>query len=963
MRVHSDDASLGLLERESDVSSIDSLVAGAAAGAGAVLLIRGAAGVGKTELLRVACRIGAERGMGVLSVRGTELERHVPYGLARQLADRALAGRDPAARALVLEGPAGLAVGQMTDVTGPASPSDDPALLIPHGLFWLVANLAAQAPLLLAVDDAHWCDAASSRFLRYLAPRLEGLPVLLALSARDDENPADPAELSAMSPDATVIEPLPLSPRATSALVRARVRPDAHTSFCAACHEITGGNPFFVIQLTDALRAEGFSGRPEELARVREVGPGTVAAAVLMRLSRLAPSALTLANAVAVLGEHAELRHILRLADLDEAAAADQIAALSGAGLIDDTRPLVFVHPIVRNAIYRDLTATQRARAHRHAAKLLMDEDAPSELVAAQLLLSDPSGDADVAAALRGAAADALARGAPDVAVTYLTRALTEPPPAPARAEVLMELGIARAVAHDPEAIDQLAEAINSVTVPSNRAAAARLLARELLLSARMAEGVAVLDEALTVLGDRGPDDERELALALASDRAFITRIAPTEVGSRRAGSRRLRTLLGDSIEHPVSAAERTAVINIAVDETSICTPAEYVVALAERGIGHGHLLAEQTSDSPIYGSAVLVLMFADQLEQACQLYTAGIEDARRRGSVTGFVQSSCFRAHTLLRLGRPLDAEADARASLETEDKPLPQVLPMQLAALVDALIDRGELALARQELARRDMDGPLAHHYHASHLLESRARLHLAEGRPDDAFRDAIEAGQRQEIMQMPNPSILAWRSTAALAAAATGDRAMALELATDELRLANQFGAPRAVGIALRARGLVCEPGERIARLQEAVTVLADTAAGVEHARALVDLGAALRRDQRRAQARDPLRLGLDMATAAGADGLAARARDELAATGAKPRSVRITGPASLTPSERRVARMAADGLTNNQIAQALFVTPRTVEMHLTSTYRKLSIGSRAQLAEALEGDQAAPEALSD
>jgi hypothetical protein len=444
MKVHTDSASLGLLERESDISSIRALVADTASGAGAVLLIRGAAGAGKTELLRAACRMAAERGMGVLTARGTELERHVPYGLARQLADRALAGRDPAGRAMVLEGPAGRAVGQMTDVTSPPSPADDPALLIPHGLFWLVANLAGQAPLLLAVDDAHWCDAASSRFLRYLAPRLDGLPVLLAVSARDDENTAEPAELLAISPDAAVIKPVPLSPRATSALVRARVHPDAHESFCDACHEITGGNPFFVVQLTDELRAEGFSGRPEEAARVRETGPRTVAAAVRLRLSRLAPSALTLASAVAVLGEHAEFRHILRLADLDEAAAAEQIAALSDARLIDDTRPLVFVHPIVRNAIYRDLTATQRARAHRHAAKLLMDEDAPGELVAAQLLLSDPSGDEDVVAALRGAATEALARGAPDDAVTYLSRALAEPPPAPVRADVLLEVGTAR---------------------------------------------------------------------------------------------------------------------------------------------------------------------------------------------------------------------------------------------------------------------------------------------------------------------------------------------------------------------------------------------------------------------------------------------------------------------------------------------------------------------------------------
>ena len=122
-----------------------------------------------------------------------------------------------------------------------------------------------------------------------------------------------------------------------------------------------------------------------------------------------------------------------------------------------------------------------------------------------------------------------------------------------------------------------------------------------------------------------------------------------------------------------------------------------------------------------------------------------------------------------------------------------------------------------------------------------------------------------------------------------------------------------------------------------------------------RPLLDLALAVRRLTVGHGARLLVNERADLAIAAGADGLAARARDELAATGAKPRSVRITGPASLTPSEHRVARMAADGLTNNQIAQALFVTPRTVEMHLTSTYRKLSIASRAQLGNALQAGQ--------
>lgn len=194
-----------------------------------------------------------------------------------------------------------------------------------------------------------------------------------------------------------------------------------------------------------------------------------------------------------------------------------------------------------------------------------------------------------------------------------------------------------------------------------------------------------------------------------------------------------------------------------------------------------------------------------------------------------------------------------------------------------------------------------------------------------------------------------------TAALAAAAIGDHRLAHEHAEHELELARAFGAPRAVGIALRAHALVAPtPPGRIARLREAVDVLANSPARLDHARALVDLGAALRRDQQRSAAREPLRLALDIALTSGADALAASAQEELAATGAKPRRARITGPTALTPSERRIARMAAKGMTNNQIAQDLFLVPRTVEMHLTSVYRKLSIDSRTQLPEALQAE---------
>jgi DNA-binding CsgD family transcriptional regulator len=212
-------------------------------------------------------------------------------------------------------------------------------------------------------------------------------------------------------------------------------------------------------------------------------------------------------------------------------------------------------------------------------------------------------------------------------------------------------------------------------------------------------------------------------------------------------------------------------------------------------------------------------------------------------------------------------------------------------------------------------------------------------------------LQAGRLFEEVGSWNPAFIAWRSPAALALLQLGRGDEGGPLVEEELELARTWGAPRALGAALRAAGLI-EGGERgLALLEEAVEVLSESPAKLEHAKARTELGAALRRANRRSEAREQLRQGLELATICGAVSLAERAETELLATGARPRRIALSGVESLTPSERRVAEMAAEGPTNREIAQALFVTQRTVEVHLTSIYRKLAISSRSQLAAAL------------
>lgn len=235
---------------------------------------------------------------------------------------------------------------------------------------------------------------------------------------------------------------------------------------------------------------------------------------------------------------------------------------------------------------------------------------------------------------------------------------------------------------------------------------------------------------------------------------------------------------------------------------------------------------------------------------------------------------------------------------------------------------------------------------------LLDVRAQLRLAQYRPADALEDATSAGERlRSDFAADHPGAIAWRSTAALAHLALGQSQRAQQLAQAELERARRIGVTRIVIRDLRILGLAKGGSDGIELLTEAVRIGRRYPARLEYIYALIDLGAALRRANKRELAREPLREGLDLSRRGGATALAARAQLELTATGSRPRGVRLSGIESLTPSERRVADLAAQGLTTRQIAGSLFVTPKTVEYHLRHTYQKLHIQSRAQLAEKL------------
>jgi DNA-binding CsgD family transcriptional regulator len=273
--------------------------------------------------------------------------------------------------------------------------------------------------------------------------------------------------------------------------------------------------------------------------------------------------------------------------------------------------------------------------------------------------------------------------------------------------------------------------------------------------------------------------------------------------------------------------------------------------------------------------------------------------------------------------------------------------------AYLAFAKLESGDLDDAERLLSTvAPTEAELPQHANSLALLDKRLRLHLARGRFRTGLDDAAELEGLAEALGWHNPAFVPWRSHTAVCLAALGEQPeRARRLAAEEVELTRRWGAPLALGVALRAEALVHEGTTGEQHLREAVEILEGSPARLEHARALVELGALLRRDGQRTRARPPLRSGLDLARACGATLLAERAYHELRATGASPRKLTRTGLATLTASELRVAQMAADGKTNKHIAQELYITIKTVEFHLAGSYRKLDITTRAELASKL------------
>jgi DNA-binding NarL/FixJ family response regulator len=927
----------GFLERESEEAVIEHHLDRACCGEGSLVVVEGPAGIGKTTLLRRAMASARSRQMTVIYGRGGVLEREIEFGVVRQLLEKPLISVDQETREALLAGPARpagsvLGLGEIPDDMGPGS---DPVDNIFHGIYWLMANLAEETPILAVFDDAHWGDQASLLASGYLARRVEGHPIAMLTAVRNDEpdSRADTLGPIFLEAGARMLHPGPLSAGAILRVVT-EAFPEAEISqeLVDALERASGGNPFFLTELIGELSASHQGAEGLSAERVFAADPLAVRRSLLMRLGSLGEESRVLAQALSILGGEGELRQASSVGQLTPSAAAVALDRLTAARIVGADSTPRLAHPLIRGAIADDLSPSSRAILHRRAFEAMTEAGATDDEASVHALAAGPAGDARLVALLRRTAEKARRSGAPSTAVRHLARALAEPPDPGTRSEVLAELGRAEVRSGEFGAgLDHIDAALPDLSDETLRIAVQRDRGFAAFASGGMDRARELVHASLSDLDDPGSDG----AMRLEADLAMLAWLSGTDSG---IDLRRHLGLRGDS------PAERTILALLAQELHATGSPPDEVIGVANRALGGGRMVAEDTSEALGWYMATYALLTCEAYDDARTTIEQALADSHRRGSAFGRSGALGCRAVLAINEGRPRDAEADSRAAASGAMAPI--MVPVNASFTVRALVEQGKLDEAEQELREGGIEsgpgGPTVLRW----IPWGRACLHEAQGdlpavREDVAPLEADDRAGR-------SMKALSWRALLARSISRHGYSEEGEALAGEHLRWAEWWARPTALGIAQRASGLAGPAELRSERLEQAVETLSRSSLRTEEARARVELGIALLRTGRKSDGRRQLEAGLELAMACGSRIPAEIAAEELKVSGAAPRRLSFD---RLTASENRVAEYAAGGMTNRQIADELFVTPKTVENHLTRVYSKLGISSRSDLESAL------------
>ncbi|GGZ21288.1 helix-turn-helix transcriptional regulator [Streptomyces poonensis] len=938
-----------LLERDHEIGLLRSALSRVRSGDGGLVMIEGARGLGKSSLLEFLRTEAEAQDCHVVRARGSEFEREFSWAVVRQLFDRC----------------PGEAVGRLTDEVPTAEPADMAAALLNrvplgawavptpqegeglhsvlHGLYRLCRALSSGQPLLLLVDDAQWADIASLRFLSYLVNRLEGNSILVVLANTHAEHDATQDLLMAAcaSPLATFTRLAPLSEDGVRRMITTRLGRDAHARVIRTCFELTEGNPLHLRELLDEMSGRGMEPDESALAGIPLLTPARVTWEIRRRVSRLPANAVALARAVAVLDARADPQHSAHVAGLGEAEASEAAGCLRDAEVLRAGVPYRFQRPVLRQVVYAQMPARDRSAAHRRSARSLQAAGALAAEVAEHVLRTDPAADPWAADVLSSAALDAMKEGDPRTAIHYLRRALAEPPSADSHLAALADLGAAELRAHDPSAVASLEEALRRTAEPGSRCRIRVELGLALAASGRFEEALVALDRDP---GDTTTESADGVSAGPARTvTAIVSRLAPQPVHGP-AGP----------LPAPLAGDLRC---HAAVEALCRGVPARRVrriAASALRATASG--TAHDMGLTPA-SIAAWTLAQCDDLGHAERVLADAARQAASAGHLLTKTTVESLRARVLYDTGRLRQAETAARGVLEHQNASSlrPACVPLAAAVFVHCLIERGRPDEAEKLLNRTGLANRLPESALFAPLRIARARLWIRLERCDTGLDEMLACRELEAGPGWPYPTAICEILPDGVRALhqVEGERA-ARRFALDELERARAYGAGRPLAVALRTCGELEGGAGGLALMEEADGLLAGRPDTLERARTLIALGSALRRAGQRNAARRRLTAGMELAHGIGATVLDHEAGAELRLAGVRLARTGARACAALTPAEERVAQKAVEGLSNREIAQALFVTVKTVEWHLSQAYAKLGIGRRSELSQALGGN---------
>lgn len=908
-----------LVERESAVSALDRALARSGAGRARTVLVEGAIGMGKSALAWSFLERAESRGVLSFGVHiqpeentltAAVLDRMFRNAAAPERLRTALRGRLSALR----EGGAGASdAGRL--------PADGDGLTerCLRGLAAELVELAQSVPLLLLVDDIHHLDADSLNLLAHLLPTAGADRILVLLTADESRDPTRwrlPTELL-LRPNFQRVRVHRLSEDGMRRAAARRLGNGAAPPM-AELAALSAGNPLVLGQLIGAHEAAG-GGHVQAYGR-----------AFVECLRRCPAETVEVVRALALLGEQATVKRAAELSGVGRDAVGPHLLPLSAAGLLD---VCAFRHPAAAAAVLADMPAERRAALHRRAALLLFDEGAPALDVAHHLIRADEHEAPWIPGLLLDAASEALAADQMRLAVDCLrlARRVRLDPDARLRAEVRLsrlewQLKPLAAARHLQPQLEHGAQA--------------RLSPRDTLDLAWRTAWFGQVDElgpllvALDGRADGGADAD-DLA-------AWLTLTFPDRPFSPRMTTPSATAASGEPWLHAAAALARGLVGGPAGQRAG-----DFEQVLRSLTLDPDSLWSGETASL-----ALLTLVYGDRLEAAISHSERLLAEAVAAGLPAWHAVFTAIRAEALFRQGDLPAAFRHAVAALaEIPTQGWGAAVGLPLGCAVHAAVRMGDMAAAKRLLGASLPDSALRG-WHGLHYLHARGHYRMAAGLSQAALADFLACGSLTARWGAQGVSIVPWRTSAAEAWAQHGDADQARRLLRDQLAVLPPTSR-RARGQAMRVLAGVSRDSRRPQLLADAVDLLKDCGDRYELARALTDLSAAQRQAGEQRRARRTARRALHFAKVTGAEPLrreAAPDEQELEETGlVRAEAEKLS---QLTGQELRVATLAVEGNTNHEIAAKLYITPSTVEQHLTRVFRKLDVKRRDQLPRLLD-----------